>query len=151
MDHHDKKIVSLLQKDAKLTIKEIAAKVKLSTTPVHERIKKLESSGVIKAYKARVDRKKIGLPLMVFCNVNLNQHQSSYIKQFEKDILQFNEVLECYHVAGIYDYLMKIAVSNMEHYQQFVADKLASLDNIAKVQSSFVMTTVIESEVYPLD
>lgn len=144
MDKIDFQILEHLQRDAKMTIKELAAKIHLSTTPVFERIKRMEADGVIKSYTAVLDRVKIGKTLLVFCNVSLNQHQASYIEQFEKDILQFNEVLECYHVGGMYDYLMKIAIGNMDEYQHFVTHKLASLDNIGKVQSSFVMTSVKE-------
>lgn len=150
MDAIDKKILQLLQEDSKRTIKEIAAEIGLSSTPVYDRIRKLEQAQVIKGYSVKLDRNKLGLPLLVFCNVNLNQHQHSYLVQFEKDIKQFEEVLECYHVAGIYDYLMKISVPDMEHYQMFVSYKLASLENIAKVQSSFVMTSIVEDGVFPM-
>ncbi|MBP2832754.1 Lrp/AsnC family transcriptional regulator [Aquimarina sp. U1-2] len=142
MDSIDKNILLLLQKDGKITMKEIAERLHLTTTPIFERVKKLEKDGYIDSYKAIVNRKKIGLQLLAFCNITLNLHQKDFIKNFEKDIHQFPEVVECYHVAGMFDYLVKIYVKDMQHYQDFLSNKLASLENISKVQSSFVMTEV---------
>ncbi|MFC5045899.1 Lrp/AsnC family transcriptional regulator [Aquimarina hainanensis] len=150
MDKIDKSILLLLQKNGKITIKEIAERLNLTTTPIFERVKKLERDGFIKNYKAILDRKKAGLQLMVFCNVTLNLHQTDYLKKFEKDILQFPEVVECYHVAGMFDYLIKIYAQNMEQYQDFLSNKLASLENISKVQSSFVMTEVKDFSFLPI-
>ncbi len=142
IDKIDREILLLLQEDAKLTIKEIAAKLSLTATPVHERIKKLEREKYIESYKAILNRRKLGLSLTVFCNVSLEAHHSNYIAQFEQDIQQFDEVTECYHVAGMFDYLLKVLVNNMETYQEFVTQKLAALANIRNVQSFFVMTEV---------
>lgn len=142
MDTTDKAILLLLQKNGKITIKEIAERLNLTTTPIFERVKKLEREGFITSYRAIVDRKKVNLQLIIFCNVTLNLHQTDFLKKFEKDIQQFPEVVECYHVAGMFDYLVKIYAKNMEEYQHFLSNKLASLENISKVQSSFVMTEV---------
>jgi len=150
MDTIDRSILILLQKNGKITIKEIAERLNLTTTPIFERVKKLEKEGYIKSYKAILDRKKAGLQLMVFCNITLNLHQTDYLRKFEKDIQQFSEVVECYHVAGMFDYLIKIYTEDMEQYQYFVSNKLASLDNISKVQSSFVMTEVKEFSYIPV-
>ncbi len=150
MDKIDRSILNLLQKDGKITIKEIAERLSLTTTPIFERVKKLEREGFIKSYKAILDRKKAGLQLMVFCNVTLNLHQTDYLKKFEKDIQQFPEVVECYHVAGMFDYLIKIYAEDMESYQHFLSNKLASLENISKVQSSFVMTEVKDFSFLPI-
>ncbi|MHA7058893.1 Lrp/AsnC family transcriptional regulator [Aquimarina sp. M1] len=150
MDKIDRSILNLLQKDSKITIKEIAERLSLTTTPIFERVKKLDRDGYIKSYKAILDRKKVGLQLMVFCNVTLNLHQTDYLKKFEKDIQQFPEVVECYHVAGMFDYLIKIYAEDMESYQYFLSNKLASLENISKVQSSFVMTEVKDSSFLPI-
>lgn len=150
LDHTDKKLLQLLQKDAKKTVKELADAIGLTQTPVYERVKKLENEGFINSYKAVIDREKAGLGLLVFCNVSLHKHQSKIIAEFEKDILNFPEVIECYHVTGMYDYLLKIVVRDMGSYQRFVTKKLASLDTIRKVQSSFVMTEVKNSAVLPI-
>ncbi len=150
MDAIDRSILLLLQKDGKITIKEIAERLNLTTTPIFERVKKLERDGYIKSYKAILDRKKVGLQLMAFCNITLNQHQKDFIKKFEKDIQRFPEVVECYHVAGMFDYLIKIYAEDMEQYQDFLSNKLASLENISKVQSSFVMTEVKDFSFLPI-
>jgi len=150
IDSIDKSILALLQNDGKITFKEIASQLNLTTTPVYERIKRLERDGYIKSYKAILDRKKIGLNLLVFCNISLKEHQASYLSQFEKDIKKFNEVIACYHIAGMYDYLIKISVEDMDVYQYFIANKLANIKNIARVQSSFVMTEVKSAIDLPL-
>lgn len=142
IDEIDYAILTILQKDGKMTFKEIANELNLTTTPIYERIKKLEKSGVIQSYKAIIDRKKLGLQLLVFCNVSLKEHQAEYLENFENDIVNFPEVISCYHIAGMYDYLIKLTVKDMDEYQVFIAKKIANIKNIAKVQSSFVMTEV---------
>ncbi|PHR68777.1 MAG: AsnC family transcriptional regulator [Lutibacter sp.] len=142
IDATDKAILKLLQHNGKYTIKELATKLNLTSTPIFERIKRLENNGFIDSYKAILNRKKIGLSILVFSNVTLKSHEALFISKFEKDILQFDEVIECYHTAGVYDYLIKVMVKDMDDYQAFVAKKLASIDNIGQVQSAFVMTEV---------
>jgi len=151
IDETDKSILRLLQHNSKHTIKELASKLDLTPTPVFERIKRLEKENYITSYKAVVDRKKIGLSLLVFCNVSLNLHEASFISKFEKDIQQFTEVIECYHIGGLFDYLLKVVVQDMDAYQHFVAKKLASVDNIRKVQSAFVMTEVKSTASLPIE
>tara|TARA_B100001287_G_C22628654_1_gene503916 strand:+ start:864 stop:1322 length:459 start_codon:yes stop_codon:yes gene_type:complete len=148
IDQVDRKILAELQKDSKQTIKELAKKISLTPTPVYERIKKLEDSGYINGYKAQIDRFRVGLNLMVFCNISLKEHQAKYLAQFEKNIQPLDEVLACYHLGGMYDYLLKICVSDINSYQQFIANKLANIANIANVQSSFVMKEIKSSELY---
>jgi DNA-binding Lrp family transcriptional regulator len=142
IDQIDTAILALLQEDGKLTIKEIAAQLKLTTTPVFERIKRLERDGHIQRYAALVDRAKVGLSVMAFCSVSLDAHHTEFLEKFEEDIQHFPEVLECYHIAGMFDYLLKVVIKDMEAYHDFVSKKLASLENIGRVQSSFVMTEV---------
>lgn len=148
MDVIDKKILTELQFDSKQTIKELSDKINLTPTPVYERIKKLEENGYIIGYKAQIDRFSIGLSLMVFCNISLKEHQAKFLSQFEKDIQPLDEVMACYHLGGMYDYLLKICVRNMDDYQKFIANKLANIKNIANVQSSFVMKEIKESNHY---
>jgi DNA-binding Lrp family transcriptional regulator len=150
IDETDKSILRLLQKNSKYTIKELASKLNLTPTPVFERIKRLEKDGFIVSYKAVIDRKKVGLSLLVFCNISLNQHEASFISKFEEDIQQFTEVIECYHIGGMFDYLLKVVVQDMDAYQYFVAKKLASVDNIRQVQSAFVMTEVKSTSSLPI-
>ena len=116
IDQIDSAILSLLQKDGKMTFKEIASELDLTTTPVYERIKKMEKNGIIQHYKAIIDRKKLGLQLLVFCNVSLKEHQASFLENFEKSIVDFPEVISCYHIAGMYDYLIQLTVKDMDEY-----------------------------------
>jgi DNA-binding Lrp family transcriptional regulator len=136
----DSEILKMLQEDAKYTNKEIAAALGLTTTPVFERIKRLEKEGFILRYVALCDASKLGFQLTSFCNVSLKEHAKEFLIRFEKDVQSLDEVMECYHIAGMYDYLLKVVVRDMQTYQNFVAKKLAALENIGRVQSSFVMT-----------
>ena len=151
IDNTDKSILRLLQNNSKLTIKEMANKLNLTPTPIFERIKRLEKESYITSYRAVIDRKKVGLSLLVFCNISLNQHEATFISKFEKDIQRFTEVIECYHIGGMFDYLLKVIVHDMDAYQYFVAKKLAKIDNIGQVQSSFVMTEVKSTANLPID
>ena len=150
IDAIDRSILRMLQQHSKMTIKEIAGKLNLTASPVFERIKRLEKEEYITSYRAVIDRKKIGLSLLVFCNISLIQHEASSIKRFEKDIQQFSEVIECYHIGGMSDYLIKVVANDMDTYQHFVAKKLASVENIRQVQSSFVMTEVKSTADLPI-
>ena len=151
IDQIDKSILKLLQANAKLTIKEIGQKLNLSSTPIFERIKRLERADYITAYRATINRKKVGLSLMIFCDISLNQHEASNISKFEKDIQQFTEVIECFHIGGTFDYLIKVVAKDMDDYQNFISKKLASLDNIGKVQSSFVMNEIKSTASLPIN
>lgn len=142
LDPIDLRILDLLQQDAKLTNKEIAGQLGMTTTPVYERIKKLEESGYIKKYVALIDKEKMGYGLMAFCNVSLKEHSNAFIKTFESEILSLDEVVECHHIAGSFDYLLKVVAKDMTTYQDFIVNKLANLENIGNVISSFVMTEV---------
>ncbi len=151
LDATDKQILNLLQEDAKYTNKEIAEKLHMTTTPIFERIKKLEREGFIQKYVALVDRKKAQRSLVAFCDVSLKEHTTEYLECFQQDVQSLIEVVECYHIAGMFDYLLKVVVPDMETYQNFVAKKLASLDNIGRVQSSFVMTEIKYSTALPFE
>lgn len=142
IDATDQRIIQLLQANAKATIKEIATSLNITNTPVYDRIKKLEKGGYIKYYTAVVDRKKMGFTIVAFCSVTLETHNVDVIRQFESDIKELQEVQECYHIAGMFDYLLKVNSRDMEDYQQFIIKKLAAISNIGKVQSSFVMTAI---------
>jgi len=149
MDEIDRRIVSELQKDGKMKIKELAAKLNMTNSPVFERIKKLESEGIISGYHAQINPKKLGFQLIAYCSVTLENHHKQTIEQFVGDVKNLPEILECYHIAGLFDYLLKIVVRDMEHYQYFVTQKLAILNNIARVQSSFVMTEIKNTQQLP--
>jgi len=145
LDATDLRILDLLQQNSKLTTKEIAARIGMTTTPVFERIKRLEKNGFVEKYVALLNKEKLGLTLVAFVNVSLKEHNTLFLEEFVKSVRPLHEVLECYHVAGQFDYLLKVIVKDMNEYQHFVSKKLAGLDNIGKVQSSFVMTEVKHS------
>ena len=142
LDKIDKKILSILSSNSKLGNKEIAAEIGLSITPTFERIKRLERHGVIKNYVAILDKKNIDKGLHVLCQVSLKAHNLDLLVGFEDKIVHLHEVNSCYHIAGNYDYLLSIEVKDMDEYQEFLKQKLASIPNIANVQSSFVMSTL---------
>ena len=139
IDAIDQQIIHLLLGNSKLGTKEIASKIGLSVTPTFERIKRLERKGVILGYTAKIDRKKIGKGLQVYCQTSLKSHNLELIEQFENAIVELEEVVTCHHIAGNIDYLLYIEVKDMEEYQDFLRNKLATIPNIANVQTSFVM------------
>lgn len=144
LDLVDRGLLKLLQRDGKMKIKELAHQLNMSISPIFERIKKLENGGIIKRYKAVLDANKCGLGLTAFCNITLKDHHQEHIEGLVDVVRKMPEVTECYHIAGQFDYLLKIVVKDMEAYQHFITTKLASTPFIARVQSSFVMTAVKE-------
>jgi len=138
-DDTDNLLLKLLSDDAKLTVKELAAKVNLSTTPVFERIKKLEANGYIKKYIAILDAERLNFGLIIFCNIKLKQHDKSIGHDFVSDIMRLDEVVECYNISGDYDFLLKVYAKDMKHYQDFVFNKLGSVKSIGSTHSTFVM------------
>lgn len=142
LDDKDRAILRLLQEDAKLTVREIAGKVHLSPTPVHERIKRMEESGVIRQYAALVDHSKVKKGLMIICYVSLREHNKKSGARFIKTILELNEVIECYNISGEFDFMLKVVVENMDAYYHFHVNKLGQLENIGQLQSTFVMGVV---------
>lgn len=139
LDNKDLAILSLLQKNARITVKEISDKIHLSTTPVHERIKRMEASGVIKQYATLVDHTKVKKALMVICYVSLNQHSKNAGVKFIKNIQAMNDVIECYSISGEFDFMLKVVCSDMNAYYDFHVNKLSALENMGHVQSVFVM------------
>jgi len=139
LDKDDVRILQLLQHDARLTNKEIASKIGKSITPVFERIKRLESENFIQRYVAVLDQRKINKALTAYTHVQLKEHSREMLKTFEKEAVRLDEVMECYHMAGQYDYLLKVAVSDMDEYADFMLNKLARLANLGTVHSFFVL------------
>ena len=142
LDGIDIMILRELQKDAKLTTKELAAKVNLSASPVFERQKRLEREGYIKRYVAVVDPIRTGNGIMVLCNVRLKHHSKEFSRQFTSVISEIDEVVECFNTSGDYDYQLKIYARNMHDYQDFVLGTLGDLDCIGSLHSIFVIGEV---------
>lgn len=150
LDNIDKKLLKLLQEDSKRTTKELSLKLNLSVTAVYERIKKLEREGVIEKYVVLLNRNKIQKGFVVFCHLKLMQHTKEFISQFEKEVVQLTEVLECFHVSGDYDYILKICVENMEEYREFMVTKLTNLQHIGSTHSTFMIGEVKNSTAFVL-
>lgn len=149
MDQIDRKLIAALQVNGKLTMKELSQELGLSITPIYERLKRLEKNGTITGYHAHVNEEKVGLGLEVFCSVTLESHKSEFLRNFENGIKQFDEVLECYHLAGTFDFLLKVLVKDMNAYADFVNKKLAKLENIGLVQSMMVLKKIKQTRVLP--
>ena len=147
LDVKDIAILRLLQDNARMSVKEISDMVQLSTTPVHERIKRLEASGVIKQYATLIDGTKINKGLMVICYVSLNQHSKKSGTQFIKLINELPEVVECYSISGEFDFMLKIIAADMNSYYNFHVNKLSQAENIGQVQSVFIMGVVKQTHV----
>ena len=145
IDETDIKILRALQEDARQTTKELAAKVNLSTTPVFERLKRLEREGYIRQYVAILDAEKLDLGFEVYCSVKLKQMSRDVARDFTRMIRQIPQVAECYNISGEYDYLLKIRARNMKQYNDFIINTLGTLDTIGSIQSSFGMNEIKHS------
>jgi Lrp/AsnC family leucine-responsive transcriptional regulator len=139
LDSKDLSILRLLQENARITVKEISEKIHLSTTPVHERIKRMEETGVIKQYATLVDHTKVKKGLMVICYVSLKHHSKEAGDKFIKTIQELNEVIECYNISGEFDFMLKVVSEDMNAYYDFHVNRLSQIENMGHVQSVFVM------------
>jgi Lrp/AsnC family leucine-responsive transcriptional regulator len=142
LDSTDLDILRCLQENARLTTKELAARVNLSTTPVFERLKRLERSGFIKKYVAVLDAEKLHLGFVVFCSVKLKQMSRKVAQTFTSVIKDIPQVAECYNISGEYDYLLKIHAPDMKYYNEFIINVLGTIDSIGSILSSFVMDEI---------
>ena len=142
LDKVDLQILRTLQENARLTTKELAAQVSLSSTPVFERLKRLEREGYIKKYIAVLDADKLNQGFVVFCNVTLRRMNKDIAMEFTRIIQNIPEVTECYNISGSYDYLLKIHAPNMKYYQEFIINVLGTIDSLGSLESMFVMDEV---------
>jgi Lrp/AsnC family leucine-responsive transcriptional regulator len=142
LDPIDKKLLVLLQTDSKKTTKELSLKLNLSVTAVYERVKKLEREGVIDKYVALLNKSEVDKGFVVFCHLKLIQHSQEFLTKFESEVVKLSEVLECFHVSGDYDYILKIVVKDMAAYREFLVSKLTTLQHIGSTQSTFMISEV---------
>ncbi len=147
LDAKDLSILALLQQNARMTVKEIADRIHLSTTPIHERIKRMEASGVIKQYATLVDHTKVKKSLIAICYVSLKEHSKTAGTKFVKAILQMPEVVECFTISGEFDFMLKVMSEDMNAYHDFHVNKLSNIDNMGHVQSVFVMGVIKQTHV----
>ncbi len=142
LDEIDKRILRALQDNAHITIKEIAAIANISLTPVHERIKKMEAEGIIERYVTLLNRRKLGKPMIVYCNITLHKQSLDDFESFNTIILEIPEIVECSIVSGAFDYILKIVVADMDDYFSLYQKKLSALKSVAQINSFFVMNEV---------
>lgn len=150
LDPTDTEILKLLQKDATLTNKEISFKLHKSIATIHERIRRLKEQGYILRTVSILNRKKINKSLIAFSQVLLNDHAADTLAAFEREVSKFPEVMECFQMTGTFDFILRIATSDMDAYHDFYRNKLATLPNITTVQSFFVLSETKSDTAYPL-
>lgn len=139
LDNIDITILRALQKNSRLTTKELAAKIHLSTSPAFERQKRLEREGYIKGYMAVVDAEKVGNGILVLCNIRLKQHTEDLIQQFMDAVKNIDEITECFNTSGDYDFLIKVYAKDMKDYQQFMQHTLGRIECVGSLHSVFVI------------
>lgn len=149
LDKKDLEILRILQDNSNLTTKELAAKVNLSPTPVFERIRQMEEKGYITKYGAVLNRNLLGIGLCAFCNIRLKQHNRDCILHFVNAISNIEEITECYNISGDYDFMIKIMVKDMDHYQDFIQNKLGTIDSLGSLHSLFVLKEVKMTQQIP--
>jgi Lrp/AsnC family leucine-responsive transcriptional regulator len=142
LDETDLMLLKILGNDSNQSIKELAAQVNLSPSPVFGRVKRLENNGYIKKYIALLNPEKFNQGFIVFCNIKLKQHDKTIGHKFVADILKIDEVVECYNISGDYDFILKVFAKDMKHYQDFVFNKLGSVESIGSTHSTFVMAEI---------
>jgi len=150
LDTIDKKLLALLQSNSKTNIKEIAASLNLTKTPVYERVKRLEREGVIDKYVAVLALDKVENTMVVFCSVSMDSQKLEQIETFSQAIEKIPEVIECYLMGGANDFLLKVVVKDLQDYHRFSTEKLAALPNVSQIRSTFVLNEIKQSTVIPL-
>ena len=139
LDETDRKILRILQRNSDLTVKELAAKLHLSTSPTFERQRRLERDGYIERYMAVLNPRKVGNGIMVLCNIRLKQHSQELIQEFMDVVQNLEEITECYNTSGDYDFLIKVYAHDMKSYQQFMLNTLGTINCIGSLHSIFVI------------
>ena len=146
----DIEILNILQMDSTISVKDIAEKIGLTTTPTYERIKRLEQDGIITKYVALIDREKVGLNLLVYCNIVLKEQSKKALMSFENAVLKMPEVLEIISISGTYDYMLKIVAEDINTYNDFVVNVISNIPNIGQYHSSIVLKEVKKETSYKI-
>lgn len=150
LDQTDIGILNLLQTDARLSHKELAHRLNKTVTPIHVRVRRLQNDGYIKRYAAIIDPKKIGRDLIAYTQVQLKEHSQKSLMAFSAEIIKLTEVMECYHMTGAFDFLLRIAIKDMDEYNQLLMNKLSNLPDVGTMQSFFVMSEAKNETAYTL-
>ncbi len=149
MDAKDRQIIRALQINGRLTNQELSEKVNLSPSPCSRRVHALEERGVIAGYTALVDQKAYGLPLTVFIRIRLDQHSKEAVARFEHGVAEIDEILDCFLMTGVADYLLRVIVADLDAYESFVRSRLHAIPGIASIDTSFAYGIVKQTQVYP--
>ncbi len=150
LDENDIQILTILQKDGKITNSKLAASVGISPSAMLERVKRLEQAGIITQFAARLDRKQVGLGVLAFVHVSLAVHQMNSLDAFRERIRDLDEVLECHQISGDSDFILKVALTSLDVYSDFVINKLTGIDGIQNIKSTFVIDTIKDDTALPL-
>lgn len=142
LDEIDIELLNCLQTDGKLSVRELSKMINLSPTPIHQRLKRLETTGIIHHYAAIVDQNKVGQLIVFFVNIIMKEHSTKLGSEFIKIITSFKEVVEFYTIGGEHDFMIKVIVPDMVTYRSFFVEKLGEVPNIAKLQSIIVLDTI---------
>ncbi|MBK6951203.1 MAG: Lrp/AsnC family transcriptional regulator [Crocinitomicaceae bacterium] len=145
MDQIDLKILDLLQGDAKITAKDLSNRLSLSVTPIYERIRKLEKQGIIKNYVAIIDPEMVNKSLVVFLNLTIKEHNMEARSNLLRSLTSLDEISELYHTSGTYDFVAKVRFSSIKEYKDFLVNKVASIENIADIESHIVLEEIKHS------
>ena len=140
IDELDREILQLLEKDSRLSNKQLSIRLHRSLTPIRVRVRRLQQEGFIRRYTVIVDPKRIGLNLIVYTHVQLKEHSQKSLLTFSREVIKLNEVMECYHMTGAFDFLLRIAIRDMNEYNELVMNKLSNLPDVGTMQSFFVMS-----------
>ena len=150
IDDIDRRILTVLQEDGRISLADLSARVALSSSPCLRRMRRLERSGIIARYVAVLDQSKLGLPVSVFVSIKLENQRVEALERFKKTIAKWPEVLECYLMTGPRDYLLRIVAADLEAYERFLKQKLTRVDGVSSIESSFALEQVKYSHVLPI-
>ena len=151
LDELDRRILVALQADARIANAELARRLNLSPPAIHARVKQLEDEGYVRGYVALLDREQLGFDMLCFIQISLQLHQIDQVTHFRTTIQQIPEVLECHHVTGEYDYLLKVAVRNRKELERLVMERLTPIPGVARIHTSLVFSEVKASTALPID
>lgn len=152
LDQYDRHILEVLQSNGRISNQELADRIGLSPSPCLRRVKALEEAGIIAAYRALLDEKKLGLSLMALIHISMDRHTPERFANFEKNVSELPEVMECLLITGQdADYQLKVVVHDMEDYQQLLLNKITRIEGVSGVHSSFVMRRVVNKTSLPLN
>ena len=151
LDDKDQALLGFLQEDARITSTELAKRVDLSTPGLQKRVRKLEDSGVIEAYRAILNREALGFDMLCFVQVTLQRHEQEAVQRFRDQVKTMPEVMECFHLTGEYDYLLKVIVRNRKHLEHFLVDVLTPVKGMDKIRTSVVLSEIKSTTAVPLD